>query len=96
MEPMEANARKGSSTYDARHSHTITFLEDGTGVTDEVKSHRHTVTVREVDGKKVYDFGPPEGTLQARIPVFGLLRFTQRDGSQGDGINVGYESTYRK
>jgi hypothetical protein len=28
--------------------------------------------------------------------VFGLLRFTQRDGSQGDGINVGYESTYRK
>lgn len=96
MEPMEANARKGTSTYDARHSHTVTFLEDGTGVTDEVKAHRHTVTVREVDGKKVYEFGPPEGTLQARIPVFGLLRFTQRDGSEGDGINVGYESTYRK
>jgi len=96
MEPMVANARKGISTYDARHSHTVTFSEDGTGVTDEVKSHKHTVSVREVDGKKVYEFGPPEGSLQARIPVFGKLDFTGRDGSKGDGINVGYEDTRRK
>ncbi len=93
---MDAQGRKGKTTYDARHSHTITMTSDGIGVTDEVRAHRHTVTVREVDGKKIYEFGPPEGQLQARIPVYGLLRFTQRDGSAGDGINVGYESTYRK
>ena len=96
LEPMDPQAKKGTSTYDARHSHVVTMTDDGTGITDDVKSHRHTVTVREVEGNKIYEFGPPEGTLQARIPVFGLLRYTKRDGSPGDGINVGYESTYRK
>lgn len=96
MEPMAANARKGTSTYDARHSHSVTFFEDGSGETDEVKSHKHLVTVREVGGKKVYEFGPPQGTLQARIPVYGSIGFTMRDGSQSDkGINVGYEDTSR-
>jgi hypothetical protein len=96
MEPMDPQAKKGTSTYDARHSHTVTMTGEGIGITDDVKSHRHTVTVREVDGNPIYEFGPPEGTLQARIPVFGFLRYTKRDGSPGDGINVGYESTYRK
>jgi ABC-type transport system involved in multi-copper enzyme maturation permease subunit len=94
---IDAEGRKGKSTYDARHTHNVTMTSDGEGVTDQVKGHSHTVTVKETaDGKKIYSFGPPEGALQARIPVYGLLRFTKRDGKDGDGISVGYENTYRK
>ena len=92
----------GNTTYDASHSHSFEMLtdEDGNvtalGVTDEEKSHTHTVTRTDgPDGKPVFTLGPPEGLLNARIPVFGSLALTDRNGNLGYGLNVGYESEYQ-
>ncbi|MCA9190376.1 MAG: hypothetical protein KDB03_01385 [Planctomycetales bacterium] len=91
----------GTTTYDAQHEHTFQILSgDGEvlqGTTDEQKGHKHVVTMRKgADGKASYEIGPPEGLLGARIPIFGSLRFTDRAGKDGFGLNVGYESEYQK
>ncbi len=94
------DALSGTTTYDARHQHTfeVTQAADGNwiGTTDEQKGHRHEVIVTEVDGKKTFALGKPEGLLGARIPVFGKLQMTDRAGNIGGGLNVGYESEYQK
>jgi hypothetical protein len=95
------DGRIGTTTYDAGHAHTFEMIADENGqytigTTDEQKEHRHVVTVREVDGKKIYEIGPPEGLLNARIPVFGKLKMTDRNGEVvARGLNVGYESEYQ-
>lgn len=44
----------------------------------------------------VYTVGPPEDLLRARVPTYGKLRFTDKDGQQrSHGISVGSEWTYR-
>ncbi|MCA9121888.1 MAG: ABC transporter permease [Planctomycetaceae bacterium] len=83
---------EGETTYDGHHRHTFKMFDDGTGETDVVMSHWHQVTKTD-DG---YEFGPPIGLLQARVPVFGKLRFKDRAGADTDtGINVGHEWAYR-
>lgn len=97
IETVAADGVNGTTSFDAKHEHTFTIGADGKGVTDEQKDHVHVVTkVEGADGKPRFVLGEPEGMLQARIPVFGTLRFTSRDGTDGDGINVGYESEYQK
>ncbi len=90
----------GVTSFDSMHSHEFTLrqLDDGTfeGTTDEQKGHRHKVTAQMLDGEMVYKVGPPEGLLDARIPKFGKLRFTDRSGNEGEGLNVGYEDEYQK
>jgi ABC-type transport system involved in multi-copper enzyme maturation permease subunit len=83
----------GSTTYDVKHEHTFRLFEDGSeGVTDEVKGHKHVVR-KGPDGK--YVIGGPEGLLNAKIPIFGRLGMTDREGDVTDrGLNVGYESEY--
>jgi hypothetical protein len=82
---------QGVTTFDAHHRHTITMYEDGTGETDIVMGHRHFV--EQVDGG--YQIGPPEGALTARVFRPGLLRFKDRSGKPGSGVNVGHEWAYR-
>lgn len=84
----------GSTTYDVRHAHTFRMLEsESLGVTDMVKGHTHVVR-RNDDGS--YEIGPPEGLLNARIPIFGKLHMTDRGGNvMNRGLNVGYESEYQ-
>jgi ABC-type transport system involved in multi-copper enzyme maturation permease subunit len=91
----------GKTSYDARHEHTFEMNTGGSGelvegVTSEQKSHKHTVTSTVADdGKVVYAVGEPEGLLAARIPVFGKLRYTNRQGEDDTkGLNVGEESDY--
>ncbi len=97
----------GTTSFDAQHSHSFEMLADENGnliagadglfegTTDEQKGHRHRVTAREVDGKMQYTIGPPEGLLSARIPVFGKMTVTDRNGEISEtGLNVGYESNY--
>jgi len=59
-------------------------------------NHTHSIT-REVDGDNVrYIVGPEQGTVQAKVPVYGNISF--RDASNYErsrGINVGEEWTYR-
>lgn len=84
---------EGETTYDSHHRHTFKMYEDGTGETDVVMSHWHQVT-KNADGD--HEFGPPIGLLQARVPVFGNLRFKDRAGADAEeGINVGSEWAYR-
>lgn len=91
----------GTTSYDASHSHDFEMIEeeDGTfsiGTTEDQKGHRHVVRARIEDGKPVYEVGPPEGLLQARIPVFGELLIYDRAGNVATrGLNVGFESEYQ-
>ncbi|MCA9128582.1 MAG: ABC transporter permease [Planctomycetales bacterium] len=87
-----SDGMSGETSYDASHAHSFEMSGDE-GTTDEQKGHRHLVT-RTGDGQ--YVIGSPEGLLNARIPVYGRLAFTDRGGNPGIGLNVGYEDEYQK
>lgn len=101
LKDVASDGRTGTTSYDAAHAHTFEMIPDENGnftvgTTDEQKGHRHVVTAKEVNGEMRYEIGPPEGLLGARIPVFGKLKVTDRDGNLvSRGINVGYESEYQ-
>jgi hypothetical protein len=78
------------------HSHNFRLNEDGKGVTDESKGHQHTVTATKGNEETTYKVGPPIGNLSARVPVYGTLTYTDRNGIVNAGLNVGYMSEYRK
>ncbi len=54
------------------------------------------MTAVEVNGKRTYKIGPPIGDLTAKVPVYGRLTYTDRQGNISEGLNVGYMSEYRK
>lgn len=83
----------GQTSLEDFHRHTVYINPDQeTGFTDVQKGHRHRIT--KVDGK--YRVGPPVGALEARVPIYGTLRFLDRAGKPTDkGINVGNEWAYR-
>lgn len=85
----------GKTTHDAYHEHSFRVGPDGVGETDLVMDHRHSVRRVDEGGKVRFLVGPPEGDLQARVPVYGRLRFIERGGGVGKGINVGDEWEYR-
>lgn len=94
-----ADGKSGMTTFDSHHAHTFEIGEDGEGVTNELKGHRHRVVKTDrtdKDGKPVYEVFEAVGMLQAKVPVLAQLRFTDREGHTGDGLNVGYESNYQK
>jgi hypothetical protein len=85
----------GTTTIDDHHRHQIRVFQDGLGETDQVMGHKHRVRrLGEGDGAE-YEISAPEGMLQARVPHYGYLRFLDRSGQVGEGINVGYEWGYR-
>ncbi len=86
---------EGETTYEAHHQHTWTVDTEGRGTTDEVMQHRHRVVRSDEGGEVRYTLGPPNGAMQARVPIYGELRFLDRDGSPGKGISVGKEWEYR-
>jgi ABC-type transport system involved in multi-copper enzyme maturation permease subunit len=84
--------RKGQTSYDKYHRHTVTIGENGKGQTDVVNGHWHEA---EIVGDQVV-IGPPKGDLIARAPVYGQLLILDRDGNKLEkGINVGNEWDYR-
>ncbi|MFK7820687.1 MAG: ABC transporter permease [Planctomycetaceae bacterium] len=99
VENVEADGLSGMTSYDSKHEHTFEMIEkDGafTGVTDEQKGHKHVVTAEMVDGELKYTIGKPEGLLSARIPIYGSIQFTDRNGNlSAGGLSVGYESEYQ-
>lgn len=86
-----SGAARGETTTAAHHYHTFEVGADGLGITDLAAGHRHSVN-RSGD---TYLIGPPSGMLQARVPKRGTLRFLDRSGKPGTGINVGNEWMYR-
>ena len=60
------------------------------------KDHTHDLYVSGSGDKAIYTLGPPEGQLQARVPIYGKLSFLDKTGEEKEkGINVGDEWTYR-
>ena len=87
---------RGETDRQAYHRHDATINPDGSGFTDSRMGHLHQVTRSEGNEEADYEMGPPVGSLQARVPVWGELRFLDRAGKPADlGINVGKEWTYR-
>jgi hypothetical protein len=78
------------------HRHKVTINPAGQGRVEMQQRHWHSLEVHK-DGKETtYELGPAEGMLVARVPVYGKLRFLDRQGQPAEkGINVGDEWTYR-
>ncbi|MEM8680607.1 MAG: hypothetical protein AAGF97_14765, partial [Planctomycetota bacterium] len=85
----------GTTTQNAFHRHEFATDEDGNGATDARMGHAHAVTREGTGDDAVWEVGPPQGALEARVPIYGKLRFLDRAGRPGKGINVGKEWTYR-
>lgn len=80
---------EGETDYTQFHSHTFTLDENGEGLTNIVRGHRHVV-VRDEEGN--FRVGSPQGALRARVPSYGELVFRDRSGNlQEEGIDVGNE-----
>ena len=89
---ISADGNSGVTTSQQYHSHTFSLDDSGEGTTNEAKGHKHIVSK---DGDKIV-VGEATGDLEARVPIYGLLRFTGRDGEESTGLNVGYMSEYQK
>jgi hypothetical protein len=84
---------RGKTTFDGSHEHTVDIGVDGQGLTNFKYGHNHVVT-RDADGN--YTIGPPQGQLEARVPIYGKLSWFGRRGERNEkGINVGNEWEYR-
>ena len=84
----------GITSRDSHHRHEFTLDKDGIGRTDMRMSHWHAVEYDKQTGKVTV--GPHEGMLLARVPIYGDLRFLDRQGHvQKQGVSVGKEWSYR-
>ncbi|MDX1944847.1 MAG: hypothetical protein SFU86_05510, partial [Pirellulaceae bacterium] len=93
--PDKTKVRRGHTSVDSHHRHSIDIGLDGKGRTSVEMGHWHDVQiVGEGAGAKVV-VGPPQGNLIARAPIFGKLQILGKDGNASEGINVGNEWTYR-
>jgi len=89
---------EGTIQDDSGHSHYFTVDDKDRGITSVEKGHYHLVTVQRAEGDSTPTFlvGEPKGIFNARVPIFGDVQFTTRDGAPGGGVNVGDEYEYRK
>ncbi|MDO5552697.1 MAG: hypothetical protein Q4G68_02960 [Planctomycetia bacterium] len=87
---------KGETRLANWHKHEIEEYADGTFTVKEVNNHTHPIT-KVVEGDTVrYVVGPERGTVQAKVPIYGKMKF--RDANEFEktrGINVGEEWEYR-
>ncbi|MEQ1829030.1 MAG: ABC transporter permease [Pirellula sp.] len=82
----------GTTTLQHFHSHAFTLNSDGVGEAMQEKGHRHIV---EKKGDQLV-LSSPVDELTARVPKYGTMRFTGRDGEESIGLNVGYMSEYQR
>ena len=86
----------GFTQWSNGHRHAVHVDSEGVGSIDMERGHWHELEIEESGGRVSYYVGPEEGSLVARVPVYGKLDFRDREGINTDkGINVGYEWTYR-
>jgi len=102
MQPGQLKPGKIGTTLEAQHhKHDVILNPDGSLETDFRNGHKHSIEVKEVDGKKQYVCSPHEDMLTARVAIRGHLQFIDRDGQPSQkggqgrtptgGINVGKE-----
>jgi len=86
----------GRTTRVNDHRHQVFVDSEGETHVEAERGHWHTLTVSGSEGDRRFEMGPPEGMLQARVPVYGKIRYRDRDGMDTrEGINVGDEWMYR-
>jgi hypothetical protein len=94
---INSGGTEGFTSIDRNHRHHVVLDAEGNGVTDVHQGHFHHVHgEKSADGQMHYTVGPPEEQLVARVPIYGKMRFLDRSGKPGEGINIGKEWTYRK
>ncbi|MBM4095079.1 MAG: hypothetical protein FJ276_37570, partial [Planctomycetes bacterium] len=78
------------------HQHAVRIDSSGKGRIETGRRHWHELEIEGSGNQAVYTVGPEQGSLMARVPVYGKIRFRDREGIDTDkGINVGNEWMYR-
>jgi hypothetical protein len=86
----------GRTSYSNNHSHIVTISPEGKSRMEPEQGHWHSITIEQEGDKTVYNVGPEEGMMMARVPIYGKLTFRDRGGQPAEkGISVGKEWTYR-
>ncbi len=86
----------GSTDSVQGHRHKIDVDSSEVGRVETEFGHWHEMETKTSGDKSTYVVQGPEGMLQARVPIYGKLRFRNREGKDVDrGINVGDEWFYR-
>ena len=94
--PGGARPKTGFTDLAQGHRHRVYIDSSGKAEVFEERSHWHELEKLESGGKTVYRLGPPQGMLEARVPIYGKLRFRDNKSTDTDkGINVGDEWMYR-
>lgn len=92
----KSQAKIGLTRPTQGHRHKVYIDEDGKARLETEHSHWHDVESRPSGSKTPYLVGNPVGNLLARVPVYGSLRFRDRNGVDTDkGVCVGDEWMYR-
>ncbi|MCA9172506.1 MAG: ABC transporter permease, partial [Planctomycetales bacterium] len=92
----ETGSKSGLSSYAGHHQHEVTVDADGTVEVVPTRDHTHVVAQSAAAAQEAIDLGNARGMLTARVPLMGSLRFLDRAGNPGQGINVGHEWAYRR
>jgi hypothetical protein len=85
--------RQGLSTLTFGHRHDVEVDSEGQVKVSRTRDHVHEAMVDDTGNVRL---GDHRGMLLARVPMLGKLRFLDRQGKAGDGVNPGYEWKYRK
>ena len=84
--------KTGPSERNRNHRHEVTVRKDGKLSVVPMKDHTHGIVADDGNVRLTEQ----RGMLQARVPILGDLRFLDRSGNIGKGVNPGYEWQYRK
>ncbi len=88
--------QKGTSGLDHGHRHAVKIKPNGHGILEMSHDHWHPVDRSAGKDAATYEVGNPKGMLVARVPIYGKLRFVDRQRKAAEkGINVGDEWAYR-
>jgi len=92
----DVTVEKGLTSIVQHHQHDVTVNRSGVVIVEPKNGHWHDVTVEGSGANAIYKLGPPQGSLIARVPIYGKLQFRKRSGKPDErGINVGDEWSYR-
>ncbi|MCP4194024.1 MAG: ABC transporter permease [Planctomycetaceae bacterium] len=91
------NQQIGESSLARAHRHEVIVNDAGEMLVTPNHDHFHRLTQAANESRDgQYQLGAAEGSLQARVPIRGSLRFIDSTGKPSVGTNVGYENKYRK
>lgn len=92
----ETVVAKGYTRLANGHKHMVEKFANGSLRVYEENKHTHAID-QETEGDVVrYKIGPAQGVMQAKVPVYGEIKFRNADSFERErGINVGEEWEYR-